>query len=176
MASPASRQLFILFGGFVGGFVVHMLIRAMATAQVYISRSYLLVVSFVHVLTFWQVATISFFIILSYDAKVLPTIAVLAALTYLLGRGSILDHGLLKSSLRLVLTTLVLTIVEIALALSLLPIHHYTLATILTAWYFFIVEMVVAGQELTSRKSIFKRYSTLLFIGIALLLVTTTWQ
>lgn len=176
MVSAVSRQIFVMFGGLLGGLLIYMLIRYITTAQQFVAKNYLLVMSFVHIITFWQSSALLYFIILYYDAKILPAAVALTLLTFLLGRGTIVDHGLRKSSSTLVLGVLTVTTLELFVILSLLPIHHYTLATMLATWFFFIIQLVIAGQEVSSRKHLFKRYLIFMLIVMALLLITASWQ
>jgi hypothetical protein len=176
MVSPALRQLYIMLGGAIGAVLTYVLLRYMNMSNVFEAKSHVLVISFTHLITFWQASALLYFMIVLFDAKLLPGAMLFALLTFLLGRGSILDHGLKKSSGSLVLGVLVLTTTECSLLLSLLPVHYYILATVLTIWFFFVVEMVIAGQEVSSRKALFKRYALLSLSAMAVLLATTAWQ
>ncbi len=176
MTSSELRQLYIMLGGVVAGVLVYMLLRYAKITNLFEAKNYLLVISFIHIITFWQVSALVYFMMVLFDAKLMPGAFLIAVLTYVLGRGSIFDHGLKKSSGWLVLGVLVLTTTELSLLLSLLPVHYYTLATLLTVWFFFVVEMVIAGQEVSSRKRLFRSYTTFSLIVMALLLLTATWQ
>ncbi len=176
IVSPPLRQLYVMVGGALGGFLTYMLLRYMSTPNPFIAKSYLLVISFTYLITFWQISALVYFMLVSYDAQLVPAAFLLALAAFLLGRGSIFDHGLKKSSAVLVLSVLVLTTTEFSMILSLLPVHYYTLATLLTVWFFFVVEMVILGQETSSRKGLFKRYIALTLLAMMALLLTTAWQ
>ncbi|MBI4090682.1 MAG: hypothetical protein HY422_01535 [Candidatus Komeilibacteria bacterium] len=176
IASPAFRNAYIAAFGAVCGVVMYVALRFSRDANALITKNYVRFIGWIFILAFWQMLAGIYFMQVAYDASVWSGAVIIALLTFVLGRGIIGIHGLTKSSMRLVLLVLTLTQVEFSLFLTLLPIHYYVQATLATSWFYFIIELVLSGQSLTSRKAIFRAYSIALSIACILLLLTAAWQ
>ena len=176
IGSPAYRNAYIAAFGAISGVVMYVALRFSRDANALITKNYVRFIGWIFILAFWQMSAGIYFMQVAYDASVWSGAVILALLTYVLGRGIIGVHGLAKSSARLVLLVLTLTLVEFSLFLTLLPIHYYVQATLATSWFYFIIELVLSGQSLASRKVIFRSYSIALFVVCILLLVTAAWQ
>lgn len=176
IASPAYRNAYIAAFGALSGIVMYVVLRFSQDANALITKNYVRFIGWIFIVAFWQTTAGIYFMQVAYDASVWSGSIIVVLLTYVLGRGIIGIHGLTKSSARLVLLVLTLTLVEFSLFLTLLPIHYYVQATLATSWFYFIIEMVLSGQSLVSRKKIFRSYSIALVVACILLLVTAAWQ
>lgn len=176
IGSPSYRNAYIAVFGAISGIVLYVAMRFSRDANALITKNYIRFIGWIFILAFWQTIAGIYFLQVAYDASVWSGAVILAILTYVLGRGIIGIYGLTKSSMRLVLLVLTLTLVEFSLFLTLLPIHYYVQATLATGWFYFIIELVLSGQALASRKVIFKTYSIALLVAYILLLVTAVRQ
>ena len=141
----------------------------------FIAKTYLRFLSFIYLITIWQVFIILFFVLISYDVSLWQAAIVAAPLILSTGRGVLDSYDLKKSSASLVLMVITLTTVEFFIFLQLLPLHYIILASMLMLWFFFLVEMVLTGQELSSRKRVFKVYGAALIAAFILILITARW-
>ncbi|MEK7583747.1 MAG: hypothetical protein AAB490_00745 [Patescibacteria group bacterium] len=176
LASPVTRNLYSIVTGIVSGLLLYAAIRIVREPHQFIARNFVRVSGFVNTLSLWQAAAVIYFMVTSYNAPLSYGVVIIGLLAFILGRGVINAHGLRKSSAGLVLLTLALTTGEIALYSRLLPVHYYVRATIVASWFYLIIEMVLAGQEISSRRAIFRRYLILLTTILAALLLTAAWQ
>ncbi|OGY91393.1 MAG: hypothetical protein A3B31_02320 [Candidatus Komeilibacteria bacterium RIFCSPLOWO2_01_FULL_53_11] len=176
LASSATRNLYSIATGILSALLLYAAIRIVREPHQIVARNFERVSGFVNTLSLWQAAAVIYFMIVSYNAPLSYGIIIIGLLAFILGRGVINAHGLRKSSAGLVLVTLVLTTSEIALYSRLLPVHYYVRATIVASWFYLIIEMVLAGQEISSRRTIFRGYLILLISILVAILLTAAWQ
>ncbi len=175
MSSGTARNLYIIGFGVLSGFYIFFLIQYFRNIHAVSAKVFLEFVSFIYLVTFWQVLSIVYFMLISYGFSIVSAVAAVIPVTFLLGRGIVTLEGLKKSSEALVLLVLTITISEFFIFLALLPLHYYALATLLSVWFFFIVEMVLSGQELSSRRRIFKIYTLVALAAMIVILITSRW-
>jgi hypothetical protein len=173
---PTARNLHVILFGVICGSVIYTVQHFARESHIMIAKRYLHFLGFVFVIALWQSVAVLYFIIISYNASIWSATLIVAFLTFFLGRGIIITHGLKRSSEMLVLLVLTLTTAELYHLIWLLPLHYYVLAALVTSWFYFIIEMVLSGQDIQSRKLIFRLYSTILIIVVILLLITASWS
>ncbi len=176
IASPLVRNAYIAAFGILAGLMWYVAIRYFEHAEGFLAHTYLHFIGFIYLITFWQMTALLYFMLLSYETPFWAPGLIVLVYTFILGRGIILAHGLKKSSETLVLTVLTLTSFEIFYFVRLLPLHYYVLATLVASWYFFIIEMVLSGQEISSRRKMFKVYTSIFIAVVAVLLLTASWE
>ena len=173
--SATVRNAYVFFFGAVTGALIYATNRYFDHDNVFIAAHYLEFVHFIYFVTFWQAMSLVFFSLIAIQIPFWQTVYLVAILTFLLARGIVLTQRLSKSSPVLILTVLTLTTAEFFYFLALLPVTYFVAATLLTLWFFLIVQIVSLGQELTSRRHIFRVYTTVVLLAMLLLLLTAPW-
>lgn len=138
------------------------------------TKQYLEINRFLYFLTFWQIANIIYFSLIFINITFWLAILVFVLTTLAIISGLINVDGLKKSSKSLVLMAGGLTSVELSAVITLLPIHFYIQSSLATLWFFFIMELTLQGQDLSSRKRLFWRY-LLFFCLTAIILLLTSY-
>jgi len=169
------RNAFIIFSGFLGGLLVYIVTIYSRRSDAFFSRRYLEFISFIYLVTFWQLSILIYFGLLAYDTSIWSALSVFIPVTYLLGRGIISVHILDKKASGFIQAILVITTLEFAYFIELLPIHYFVLATILTIWFFFVLELVFLSKETINRKRTFSVYTLLSLAAMILILLTSKW-
>lgn len=176
LSNATLRNVYTVFAGLLIGLLCYVYYRYIRDKHIFSVKIYLEFVGFVYLITLWQLFTIVYFMLISFNASLLYAICTIIPVTYIIARGIIGMHSLKKSSERLVISVITLTTVEFFYVLQLLPLHYYVLGTLLTVWFFFVMEMVLEGQQLASRRRIFSRYTLFMAIAMLLLFVTSQWR
>ncbi len=169
------RNLFVVISGFLVGIWFQVVLRYIRDTRAFLAKFYLQFLSFIYLITFWQFFVVTYALLILYDYSISASLVVVLLIVYLLSRGMIHIQPLRKSSETLVITVLTITTLEFYIALHLLPFHYVTLATMLTVWFFYFIEMVFAGQEVSSRKVIFRRYTVITLAALLLIFLTARW-
>jgi len=121
----------------------------------------------------WQVINFLYFALLFLNIWYFVAI-LLAAMMIVLCSWYIFNFTQLrKSKLSLVLIGLTLTTIELFIVIQLLPLHYYVQSALVTSWFYFIIQLTLQGQDVTSRRQLFWRY-LLFFCFIAMLLFGIT--
>ena len=131
------------------------------------AQQYLEVDRFVDYLAIWQALNVLYFSLLFINLADWLAVFIVGLAVLIIINNLISVPGLKKSSKSLVLSSTVLTTVQIFFFLSLLPLHFYIQSTLVSLWLFFIMELTLKGQEIKSRKRLFWAY----FIAIVTLLL-----
>jgi hypothetical protein len=173
--SGVLRNFYVIVSGLVAGIFIYIVLKYFRDHNIFFAASYLRLVSFTYLITFWQIFIVLYFAVISFDFSIWQASLVAAPIIYVLARGMFNANSLKKSSLSLVLMVIILTTTEFFIFLERLPLHYFVLSALLTMWFFYIIEVVLTGQELSSRKRVFKIYSSILLAGLAVLLVTARW-
>lgn len=157
-SSQQAKNIYIFAFGLLSGFIIYTLLRYTEEQHRVAADRYLRFVSFIYLVSFWQVAVVIDFMVISFDASSLYAAFIIGMVCYAVFKGILASHYLRKSDPRLVTAVAVLTTVQLTFFLELLPLHYFVFATLTSLWLLFIIEMVIAGQGLGSRRALFHRY------------------
>lgn len=129
----------------------------------------------VYALSFWQLLSVLYFLRIFYAIPVYSLLLMTGIATMVLCKGIFEVKKLRKSSEFFVISTILIASVELAYSIHLLPLHYMTLASLLSLWIAVILHVVDAGQHMTSRRVIFRRYIVVYAVMALLILLTARW-
>lgn len=173
---PMVRIIYGLVFGLAGGWITYGSAKYFEHQPEYAARSYLELNQFVYIIGLWQLLAFAFFSMTFLDFILWPWVVFIGIATWLFGREIITLRSLKKSLAWQVLLVLTLTMLELFSVIVLLPIHYFNAATLTVAWFYFVIQLVLAGQELSSRRRLFYRYLWALLLIFLLILVTSAWN
>jgi len=174
--SPLGRTVYGLILGLVSGLVIYGANHYFLSPNDLRHKTVREFNQFIYLLTMWQVSIIAYFDLSFVSFRLWPWVLIVAGVAALLARDILKTRGLKKSSEPLVVAVLILTIAELFFFIELLPLHFLLSGAVITVWFFFVIDLVLAGQEVTSRKSLFKRHIALLGLIILALLLISAWS
>ncbi len=131
----------------------------------YSSRQLLQINQATSLLTVWQSASFAYFAVGQLHLSLWFMAALLMAAIWAVTIDIVHLHQIRKSQPSMILLACVATCLQLFFAIYLLPLHLYIQSSLLTLWYFFIIELTIEGQEVQSRRKLFISY--LLFIAAA---------
>jgi hypothetical protein len=169
------RHGFILLSGLLMGVWFEVILHYIRDTKAFLAKFYLQFLSFIYLVIFWQIFVVIFALQVLYDYPLWALSLIMVPCVAILTHGIIRIQPLRKSSEPLVVLILLVTTIEFFAILHLLPFHYITLATMITVWFFYIIEMVFAGQAVSSRKRLFRTYTSIMIAALIILLATARW-